>query len=226
MTGVALQGHAALTVSPALNSLGANGGLTETMRPNDDSPVLGLGDPAVCSAAPVSGMDQRGYSRDPTRCSIGSIDVETLGAACAKATDCYSGFCVDGVCCESDCGNSNTTDCQACSRAAGGSTDGFCTLLAATVICRPSVARNDPAEMCTGQDAFCPPDVNNVDGGTGTVTTEGDGGGLGCTALPNVPRSGSLGLFAAGLALCLWLRRGNRARTARAHDARPRAHNL
>ncbi len=46
---------------------------------------------------------------------------------CTSAAQCGSGFCVDGVCCNSACGDEITTDCQACSVAAGGVSDGTCT---------------------------------------------------------------------------------------------------
>ena len=51
------------------------------------------------------------------------------GTACAAATDCQSGFCVDAVCCNSAC---NAAGCSACSVAAGATVDGKCTLLDGT----------------------------------------------------------------------------------------------
>jgi hypothetical protein len=47
------------------------------------------------------------------------------GAACALATDCGSGLCVDGVCCATACAG-GATDCQACSVAAGAAQNGIC----------------------------------------------------------------------------------------------------
>jgi hypothetical protein len=46
--------------------------------------------------------------------------------ACRLPADCATGFCVDGVCCDSPCGGGVTTDCTACSRAAGARSDGVC----------------------------------------------------------------------------------------------------
>jgi hypothetical protein len=46
--------------------------------------------------------------------------------ACRLPADCATGFCVDGVCCDSSCGGGVTTDCTACSKAAGASSDGTC----------------------------------------------------------------------------------------------------
>jgi hypothetical protein len=45
---------------------------------------------------------------------------------CRAPADCATGFCVDGVCCDNACGGGATTDCQACSKAAGASSDGIC----------------------------------------------------------------------------------------------------
>jgi hypothetical protein len=48
------------------------------------------------------------------------------GGACSTAAECDTGFCVDGVCCESACGGGAPNDCLACSVEAGGSFDGIC----------------------------------------------------------------------------------------------------
>ena len=51
------------------------------------------------------------------------------GAACTLAGDCASGFCVDGVCCNTAC---SAGACDACSVAAGATTNGTCALLTGT----------------------------------------------------------------------------------------------
>jgi hypothetical protein len=38
------------------------------------SPAIGAGDSATCAAAPVSGLDQRGYVRPSGSCDIGAYD--------------------------------------------------------------------------------------------------------------------------------------------------------
>ena len=43
-----------------------------------------------------------------------------LGVPCGEAAGCQSGFCVDGVCCDTACGGGAGDDCQACAVAAGG----------------------------------------------------------------------------------------------------------
>ena len=45
---------------------------------------------------------------------------------------CPSGFCSDGVCCDTACGGGDTTDCMACSVAAGAPADGVCAPLDGT----------------------------------------------------------------------------------------------
>lgn len=67
-----------------------------------------------------------------------------LGTACGTATDCGSGFCVDGVCCDSACGG-GTSDCNACSMAAGAAADGTCGPRANTATC-------DDGKACTEKD--------------------------------------------------------------------------
>ncbi len=64
------------------------------------------------------------------------------GAACVTATDCGSGFCVDGVCCNSPC---NGGVCDACSVAAGALQDGMCRSLTGNAC--------DDGNACTQMDA-------------------------------------------------------------------------
>jgi hypothetical protein len=49
-----------------------------------------------------------------------------LGNACSMAGECESGFCVDGVCCDTSCGEGLEIDCLACSTATGAAVDGLC----------------------------------------------------------------------------------------------------
>jgi hypothetical protein len=84
------------------------------------------------------------------------------GDSCRASTECASGFCVDGVCCNSACGEGSTTDCVACSASAGAAVNGTCGPLSAavapTVICRPSTGPCDRAETCSPGVASCPAD--------------------------------------------------------------------
>ncbi|MBI5544312.1 MAG: hypothetical protein HY901_10510 [Deltaproteobacteria bacterium] len=47
------------------------------------------------------------------------------GMPCSSADECDTGYCVDGACCETECGG-GVADCQACSLAARGPMDGAC----------------------------------------------------------------------------------------------------
>ncbi|HSP81048.1 MAG TPA: hypothetical protein VLQ93_21170, partial [Myxococcaceae bacterium] len=71
-----------------------------------------------------------------------------------------SGYCVDGVCCESACGGGAAEDCQACSVVAGGAVDGTCGAVRAeaAVVCRPAAVACDVAETCDGSSLSCPAD--------------------------------------------------------------------
>jgi alpha-tubulin suppressor-like RCC1 family protein len=62
---------------------------------------------------------------------------------CSDDDECDTGFCVDGVCCDSPCGFGDDGDCEACSVAAGGSADGVCSPLAAGTAC------GDDNNVCT-----------------------------------------------------------------------------
>jgi uncharacterized protein (TIGR03382 family) len=87
------------------------------------------------------------------------------GETCSDADDCLSGFCEDRVCCQSGCGDSSATDCQACSRDAGASTNGLCGLVTSGVLCRPALGACDVREVCDGVSLACPAD-QVVDAGT------------------------------------------------------------
>lgn len=62
---------------PRLDLLAANGGPTPTYALQADSPAIDAGDDAICAAAPVSGIDQRGVSRaQGATCDSGAFEVE------------------------------------------------------------------------------------------------------------------------------------------------------
>jgi len=86
------------------------------------------------------------------------------GLPCNTGAACLSGFCADGVCCDKACGGTNTSDCQACSKASGASADGTCTVLPLASPCRPSAGPCDAAETCDGTLATCPADTLSAAG--------------------------------------------------------------
>ena len=83
------------------------------------------------------------------------------GASCISQSNCTSGNCVDGMCCNTAC---NGGSCEACSIANGATSDGTCELLSG-VVCRAAAGSCDVAETCTGTNAACPAD-QLVAGGT------------------------------------------------------------
>ncbi|HRI65111.1 MAG TPA: hypothetical protein PK156_12770 [Polyangium sp.] len=78
---------------------------------------------------------------------------------CVANSECTSGFCVDGVCCDTACGGSDTTDCQACTIAAGGMTNGTCSAASPGVVCRAAADVCDVEEVCDGLSMVCPADA-------------------------------------------------------------------
>ncbi|MEZ4327236.1 MAG: calcium-binding EGF-like domain-containing protein [Polyangiales bacterium] len=98
---------------------------------------------------------------------VGSVTVlRAQGDACTTSEECGSGFCVDGVCCDSACGGT----CQACSVAVGGSADGSCTGIVgvdciATASCSELGAA--PFFMCT-----CPPGTTGAGDADGCANVD------------------------------------------------------
>jgi hypothetical protein len=81
------------------------------------------------------------------------------GGACASDAECPSGFCVEGVCCNTACGRDGDNACEACSVATGGQIDGTCGPRAAGTLCRAAAGVCDVAEKCDGVALACPPDA-------------------------------------------------------------------
>jgi Galactose oxidase, central domain/Kelch motif len=84
-----------------------------------------------------------------------------LGSPCTFPTDCFSGFCSGGVCCNEACG---AGPCESCTKAGGATSNGTCTLLTGP-------ACNDGNACTTGetcQNGVC-------GGGVPTVCTPADG---------------------------------------------------
>jgi hypothetical protein len=75
-----------------------------------------------------------------------------IGRPCAGPTDCGNGFCVDGVCCESACGNGDPTDCLVCGP------DGVCTTASPAIRCHVKNPSDfcDADRRCSGTSDACP----------------------------------------------------------------------
>lgn len=137
-----------------------------TACPADQLAVAGaVGEPAcapyVCGGTGVSCATSCVMPADCAAgftCSSGQcVGLIGLGEPCTMAAACESGFCVDGVCCNAACGD-GAQDCQACSAALTGGTDGECTALPPSTVCRESKGLCDRGESCDGLSALCPVD--------------------------------------------------------------------
>jgi|GEM_PF-2682793 len=87
-----------------------------------------------------------------TNCSTPDADCvatnNPLGTSCGSGIQCASGFCANGVCCDSACNGG----CQACSAA------GACSVKPAASVCRSAAGACDVAETCDGTSPTCPVD--------------------------------------------------------------------
>jgi hypothetical protein len=97
------------------------------------------------------------------------------GKACKVGTDCGTGFCADGVCCDTACGGT----CQACTAALTGGTDGTCSSVKVNTDPHNSCSGGAGAEACAaGGKCQC---ADNVMDGSGAGTeTDVDCGGSYC----------------------------------------------
>ena len=86
------------------------------------------------------------------------LDLPDVGTPCTTDIQCASGHCVDDVCCDTPCGGSDTSDCQACSVATGATVDGTCEPVPAGTTCRTAAGVCDAPESCDGIGTACPSD--------------------------------------------------------------------
>lgn len=91
---------------------------------------------------------------------------KTNGVSCGAGTECQTGNCVDGVCCNTACGDT----CDACSVAQGAAVNGTCALLGPSRICRTAATTCDTEERCDGTNAACPAN-SFADAGVGCGST-------------------------------------------------------
>jgi hypothetical protein len=122
---------------------------------------------SVLAMAPPFLLDEPSIAAGPARALVlfnrGDLDagtfrihdvllVEGSGTPCQAATDCGSGYCVDGVCCDTPCGGGDPNDCLSC-------VTGTCSVLGASHTCRDTAGLCDVAEKCDGDAGTCPADV-------------------------------------------------------------------
>ena len=86
-------------------------------------------------------------------CDGGGVCKFTLGEPCSLGTDCVSGNCIDGFCCDTACG----AECEACSQAKTGVSNGTCAAVTsmtdpdeecAAGACDGGACRQDQGELC------------------------------------------------------------------------------
>jgi hypothetical protein len=126
----------------------------------------GFGNVVAVTSAGDRALVGRYFEATVIHADVGRAQVFTFraadanGAACTSGLSCVSGFCADGVCCNSACGGGSPTDCQACSAALTGGAAGICAALSSTaaemVTCRASAGDCDVAETCTAGSTTCP----------------------------------------------------------------------
>jgi hypothetical protein len=122
-------------------------------------PALGSSDSFTNTLAYVKEDDWNPVGGDP-RVYVRTLVVGDNGAPCVRASDCATGFCTEGVCCDQAC---NGGICQTC-LAVGAKPAGTCGFQPATLQCRAPVDVCDAPELCTGAAATCPAD-SRVDAG-------------------------------------------------------------
>jgi 6-phosphogluconolactonase (cycloisomerase 2 family) len=110
---------------------------------------------------------------------------QAQGTQCGADTDCATGSCTDGVCCNSACGGNDLNDCQACSVAAGAPSDGTCAPLTGTTCDDGNFCTTDVCASGTCVGTPVADDTACDDGNNCTDTDVCTGGHCGGTNLPD-----------------------------------------
>lgn len=92
-----------------------------------------------------------GGANGSTTVSAAELYDPSLGLQCSAGSQCASGFCVSGVCCDTACDGG----CGSCSLSGK---VGVCSPIAAGTTCRASAGACDSAESCSGTSVACPAD--------------------------------------------------------------------
>jgi len=148
---------------------------------DEDSPSFGSFNPVKA--------DRIAYER--VRADLGTVRVVTRqitsdtlnGQACSTNSQCSTGFCVDGKCCDTACGGGTDSDCQSCRGSRTGQPDGVCAPQVAGIICR-NYANTfcDLREVCDGTAITCGADLGRNQGRvcntlTGSICPRNDAAG-------------------------------------------------
>jgi hypothetical protein len=154
-----------------------NGGDCTTLVTDANGQVAQFFAPGTYLATPsVSGstLPAFSFSVQPGQTTDVSLAIAAgPGAPCPNGNECDGALlCVDGVCCTSACAG-GPDDCQACSVAAGGTTDGTCTALTTAPVCRRKAGACDVEERCLPTSQECPAN-SFATAGTTCGTSSGD----------------------------------------------------
>ncbi len=87
-----------------------------------------------------------------TTVSAAEVYDPSIALGCTSGSQCASGFCVSGVCCDSSC-NSGCGSCNLAGHL------GICTPLTSGTVCRALAGICDAAETCDGSSLACPNDA-------------------------------------------------------------------
>ena len=129
----------------------------QTIRPNDPSSARAFGF-AVSMSGDTALITSTWDSADVTHASayVFVPGTKANGTACARDAECASTFCVDGFCCDTSCGGNDTSNCLACSVAAGASSNGTCGRNTQNASCSGCVGDDGcPAGFYCGADGQC-----------------------------------------------------------------------
>ncbi len=124
----------------------------------------GFGYSAALAADGSTAIAGEPYADDSVRdCGAANVYIpgKVNAAACTLASECNSGFCADGVCCDASCG-SDDSDCQACSSEKGAVADGVCTAVRAGLLCRAASGPCADDALCQSGNKICPANVNKA----------------------------------------------------------------
>jgi MYXO-CTERM domain-containing protein len=154
--GAARAWQPSFSVQGPRDASGRWGNFGTSVAIRDDELLVGAPDFALTTDGPWGAVFIFGRCSEEHACSDGyycaadafCAPAKALGVACDKALDCLgddcpvceSGYCVDGVCCESRCGG----QCQACGEP---ESPGACVLV--------SGEPRAPREACAGSDETC-----------------------------------------------------------------------
>jgi RHS repeat-associated protein len=84
--------------------------------------------------------------------NVGRVYDSSFGLGCTANSQCTTGFCVDGVCCDTACNN----NCDACNLP---NLVGTCSPMPSGTSCRAATGACDVAEVCNGSSVTCPADA-------------------------------------------------------------------